>query len=63
MKFKDIARAVESMLGGRKRALSEGNDFTPKEFSKDEERRIQEKLNLKLGPEYVSYRPAPGGGI
>lgn len=24
--------------------------------------RLQEKLNMKLGPEYISQRPGPGGG-
>lgn len=32
-----------------------------KAFSEEEARNIQEKLSMKLGPEYLSYRPGVGG--
>jgi len=35
---------------------------TVADFTKEEKDAIQRCLNLHLGPEYISYRPAPTGG-
>ncbi|TFY78363.1 hypothetical protein EWM64_g5649 [Hericium alpestre] len=37
-------------------------DFKPDVTELDARAAIQTKLNRRLGPEYVSQRPAPGGG-
>ena len=36
--------------------------FGSSHFPPERQKQIQNELNLKLGPEYVSYRTAPGGG-
>jgi len=46
-------------------AMSTAAPFVPgtvADFTKEEKEAIQRCLNLHLGPEYISYRPAPTGG-
>lgn len=54
-------RPQNNSSNGNQYRSSNTKPFLPVTYTKEEELRIQRKLNKILGPEYVSFRPGGGG--